>query len=76
MEDLLEILRDLHPDIDFEKEEGLIDDGILDSFDIVTLISEISENFDVTISAEYIVPENFNSAQAIYALIEKLEEED
>ena len=76
MEDLLEILRDLHPDIDFEKEEGLIDDGILDSFDIVTLISEISENFDVTISAEYIVPENFNSAQALYALIEKLEEEE
>lgn len=76
MEDLLEILRDLHPDIDFEKEKGLIDDGILDSFDIVTLISEISENFDVTISAEHIVPENFNSAQAIYALIEKLEEEE
>ncbi len=76
MEDLLEILRDLHPDIDFEKEEGLIDDGILDSFDIVTLISEIGENFDVTISAEHIVPENFNSAQAIYALIEKLEDED
>ncbi len=76
MEDLLEILRDLHPDIDFEKEEGLIDDGILDSFDIVTLISEIGENFDVTISAEHIVPENFNSAQAIFALIEKLENED
>ena len=76
MEDLLEILRDLHPDIDFEKEEGLIDDGILDSFDIVTLISEIGENFDVTISAEHIIPENFNSAQAICALIEKLENED
>ena len=75
-EDLLEILRDLHPDIDFEKEEGLIDNGILDSFDIVTLISEISENFDVTISAEHIIPENFNSAKAICALIQKLEEED
>ncbi len=75
-EDLLEILRDLHPDIDFEKEEGLIDNGILDSFDIVTLISEIGENFDVTISAEHIVPENFNSAKAICALIEKLENED
>ena len=73
MEDLLEILTDLHPDVDFETEDQLIDGGILDSFDIVTLISEISENFDVTISAEHIIPENFNSAQAIYELIEKLE---
>lgn len=76
MDELLEILSDLHPDVDFETEEGLIDNMILDSFDIVTLISEISENFDVTISAEHIIPENFNSAQALYALIEKLEDEE
>lgn len=75
MEELLEILKDMHPDVDFENETGLIDGGILDSFDIVTLIGEISENFDVTISAEHIVPENFNSATAIYELIKKLEEE-
>ncbi len=76
MDELLEILSDLHPDVDFETEEGLIDDMILDSFDIVTLISEISENFDVTISAEHIIPENFNSAQALYALIQQLEDEE
>lgn len=76
MEELLNILSELHPDVDFETQENLIDDMILDSFDIVTLISEISENFDVTISAEYIVPENFNSAKALYALIQKLEEEE
>ena len=76
MEELLEILSNLHPDVDFENEEGLIDNMILDSFDIVTLISEISENFDVTISAEHIIPDNFNSAKALYALIEKLEDED
>lgn len=76
MDKLLEILNDLHPDVDFEKETGLIDNMILDSFDIVTLISEISENFDVDISAEYIVAENFNSVTALYALIEKLEDED
>ncbi|MBQ1681437.1 MULTISPECIES: phosphopantetheine-binding protein [Agathobacter] len=76
MDELLEILNDLHPDVDFTTETGLIDNMILDSFDIVTLISEISENFDVTISAEYIIPENFNSAQALYALIEKLEDEE
>ena len=49
---------------------------ILDSFDIVTLISEISEAFDVTITAENIIPENFNSAQALYELIQRLEDEE
>ncbi len=76
MNELLEILNDLHPDVDFETETGLIDNMILDSFDIVTLISEISENYDVTISAEHIIPENFNSAEALYALIQKLEDEE
>ena len=73
MEELLEILRDMHPDVDFETEEHLIDNGILDSLDIVSLISEISENFDVTITARDILPENFNSAQALYELIRRLE---
>ncbi len=76
MEDLLQILSDLHPDVDFETTDNLIDDMILDSFDIVTLISEISEVFDVTISAEHIIPENFNSAEALYQLIQKLEDEE
>lgn len=76
MEELLEILNDLHPDVDYELEDKLIDNGILDSFDIVTLISEISENFDITISAEHIIPENFNSAKALYALIQMLEDEE
>lgn len=76
MEELLNILRDLHPDVDFEKEEHLVDDKILDSFDIISVISEIAEQFDVVISAEYILPEYFNSARALYALIERLEDED
>lgn len=76
MEELLEILSDLHPDVDFETEDALIDDAIIDSFDIVTLISEISEVFDVTISAEHIIPDNFNSAEALYKLIQKLEDEE
>lgn len=76
MEDLLEILRDLHPDVDFESEKNLIDDGILDSMDIVSLISEISESFDVSITARDIIPENFNSAEALYELVERLEDED
>ena len=76
MEELLDILKDLHPDIDFETEEHLIDDGILDSMDIVSLISEISENFDVSVTAKDIIPDNFNSAQALFAMIERLEDED
>lgn len=75
MEDLLRILSDLHPDVDFETEEHLIDDMILDSFDIVSLITEISDEFDVTITAKDIIPENFNSAQALYELIQRLEDE-
>ena len=76
MEELLEILTDLHPEVDFETEEHLIDNGILDSFDIVTLIAEIRDVFDVTIDAKRIIPENFNSAKALYALIQEIEEED
>ena len=76
MEELLEILSDLHPYVDFEECDSLIDDMILDSFDIVSIIAEIQDQFDVTISAEHIIPDNFNSAQAIFELIQRLEEED
>ena len=76
MEELLEILRSLHADVDFEKEEHLIDNMILDSFDIVTLIAEINDVFDVKISGGNIKQENFISAKALYALIQKLEDED
>lgn len=76
MDALLEILSDLHPEVDFETCDTLIDDEILDSFDIVSLIAEISNEFDVTISAKDIIPDNFNSAQALWALIERLEDEE
>lgn len=75
MEELLNILAELHPEVDFETEEQLIDNKILDSFDIVTLVAEIDSAFDVAIPAEELVPENFNSAKALYALIERLMEE-
>ena len=76
MEDLLEILNDLHPEVDFETCGTLIDDQILDSFDIVSIISEVEASFGVVITAEKIVPENFNSAKALYDLIRALEDED
>jgi len=75
MDKLIEILEELHPDVDFETEEHLIDEGILDSFDIVTLVAEIDGEFDVQIPAEELIPDNFNSAKALYALAERLMEE-
>lgn len=75
MEALLNILNELHPDVDFETAQHLIDDQILDSFDIVTLVAEIDSEYDVAIPAEELIPENFNSAKALYALIEKLMDE-
>lgn len=75
MEKLIEILTSLHPEVDFENNDSLIDDGILDSLDIVTLVTEINAEFDVTIPAEEIVPKNFNSAEALMELITRLDEE-
>lgn len=74
MEELIEILKSLHQEIDYYKEDKLIDNMILDSFDIVTLMSEIWEHFDVEILAEHLTAENFNSAKAIYNLIQELQD--
>ena len=75
MNQLLEILEGLHPEVNFETENKLIDAKIFDSFDIVTLVAEINAEFDVAIPAEELIPENFNSAGAIWALIQRLDEE-
>ncbi len=74
MERLIEILKELHDDVDFASEQGLVDDGILDSLDIVSLVTEIDSEFDVRIPPEEIIPENFNSAQALWTLISRLDE--
>ncbi len=75
MEQLLEILQKMHPEVDFTADDDLVGEGILDSLDIVTLITEINSVFDVSIPAEEIVPENFSSAQALMDLIRRLDEE-
>jgi len=75
MEELLEILKKIKPEINFEENKQLIDNEELDSFDIVSIVAAISEEFDVQIGAVDIIPENFNSAEAMYNLIQKLEEE-
>lgn len=72
MEKLLEILKEIRPDVDFENETELIDEGILDSFDVVSIISEIDDAFGVQIRINELDPENFNSAEAIWNLIQKL----
>ncbi len=73
---LLEILEDLHPEVEFETEGALVDDGILDSFDIVTLVAEVSDAFDIELLAVHIVPENFNTLDAMVALIDKIIDEE
>lgn len=72
MDKLLELLSELNPTVDFEQEDALIDGGILDSFDIVSIVAEIDDTFGVEIPAEALTPENFNSAKALYALIRRL----
>ena len=72
MDKLMKILWEINPDIDFETEDALIDGGMLDSFDLVTLVAEIDDAFGIEIPAEALIPENFNSAKAIFALIQRL----
>lgn len=74
MEKLREILEDLHEEYDYETCTTLIDDKLLDSLDIVTLISEIYSEFDVDVPPEEMIPENFNSMQAIYDMIQRLKD--
>ena len=65
MDELLELLEDIKPTVDFRTCTGLIDDGYLDSFDILSIVSELNDAFGIEISPVDIIPENFNSAQAL-----------
>ncbi len=75
MEQLIEILNSVKPGVDFKKEQNLIEDHILDSLTIVMLVAQLNDEFDIEITPLDIVPENFKSAEAIYKMIERLEEE-
>ena len=75
MEKLLEILKSVRDDVDFENETKLIDDEILDSFDIVSIVGELCDAYEITITVDDMEPENFNSAKAILALVERLIDE-
>ncbi len=75
MEQLIAILNGMHPDVDFSEVGDMIGEGVLDSLDIVTLITEINDAFDVNIPAEEVVPENFATPATLWTLIERLDEE-
>ncbi len=76
MDELMDILMEINPDIDYETENRLIDGKVLDSFSIVSLVAEISDAFDIEISPKYLVPENFNSAKAMWNMICKIQEDE
>lgn len=75
MEELLELLQEVLPNVDWEVEKSLVDDGVLDSIDIITIISEITDEYDIKISTDEMKAENFNSVEAIYEMIQTLQED-
>jgi acyl carrier protein len=75
MDELLAILQSLHPDVDFETHTALIDGKVIDSFDIITLVAEISDKMDISIPAEELIPENFNSLAALSSLVQRLSDD-
>ena len=76
MEQMLKILQEIRPDVDFLKEKKLIDGGILDSFDIISIVGEFNDVFDIDIDVEDLEPYNFNTVEAMWELITKLQNED
>lgn len=75
MEDLIRIMSEVRPDVDFETATTLIDDNILDSLNIISIVTEVNDFFGIEINVNDLLPENFNSASALYELVEKLQNE-
>ncbi len=76
LDDVIEMLEDIQEDVDYEECVTLVDDGVLDSFDILAIVSAADDEFDVTIPAKEIISDNFNSAEALCALLNRLSDED
>ena len=74
-EQVLQLLKGIRPDVDFENETALIDEGLMDSFDIILTVQELNEAFDIEINVEDLEPENFNTVDAMVELIEKLQQQ-
>ena len=73
MEELLEILEDICQDVDFDEEQALVDDKVISSFEILSIISELSDHYGITLTPAEIIPENFNSARALLAMVNRLQ---
>jgi len=76
MDQLLEILEDINPDNDYMAEDKLIDNGLLDSLSLLTLVSELEDAFGIEITPTDLIPANFNSAAAMWEMIQRLQEAD
>lgn len=76
MEKLIEILNEIDDSIDYSSEKRLIDDQLLDSFGVITLVAELEDAFDISIEAAEMVPANFNSAEAIWNMVQRLQENE
>jgi len=76
MDELLEILNDINPDVDYMTEDNLIDGKVLDSLSIIQMINDICETFDIEIGPKWMRNENFNSAQKIWEMIQTIREEE
>ncbi|MDO5118698.1 MAG: phosphopantetheine-binding protein [Coriobacteriales bacterium] len=76
LEDIIEILQDVEEDVDYETETALVDNRVLDSFDILSIISALNDEFDISIPAKDVIPENFNSAAAMRDMVQRLIDED
>lgn len=76
MEELLDILSEINPDVDYETEDNLIDGKVYDSFSIITLIGEICDRFNIEISPKWMRNENFNSAGAMWTMIQAIQEDE
>ena len=75
MEKVLSIVEEIRPDVDFAEETALIDDGVLDSFDIVSIISDLNDEYEINIRVHDLTPENFNSVESIVKLVEHKRQE-
>ena len=71
MDKLIEILSEICPNVDFRKEKALVDDGLIDSCEIVSIVAEIMDHFEVELDVDDLMPENFNSVEAMMQLIEE-----
>lgn len=76
MDELIELLNEVNEDVDYAASTSLIDDGLLDSFDILQIVAELNDHYDITIPAEEVIPQNFNSAAAMLSMVKRLKADD